>query len=169
VKPILLATDGSPSAAEATLEAIQLAGELGAPLVAIAVPHVVVPSYGYFGHTEIVSLLMTAENEHVVTVLADVKDAAEAAGVTCDTIAGEGGVVEEICRAARDRKARLIVIGAHGWSSLRRIVSGSVSAGVIHQAPCPVMVVRGGSELLADQPVMVADPIRTPANAPHLV
>ena len=42
--PILLATDGSPSAAEATREAIELARALGAPLIAAAVEHVSAPA-----------------------------------------------------------------------------------------------------------------------------
>src|SRR5437764_2929481 len=45
MKPIVLATDGSPSAAEATLTAVELAKALGAPLVAVSVEHVVVPGY----------------------------------------------------------------------------------------------------------------------------
>ena len=116
MKPILLATDGSPSAAEATLEAIELATALDAPLVAIAVPHVTVPTYGYYGYAEIVSQLTKAENEHVAKVLTQVKEIAAASGVECDTITGEGRVVDEICRAARDRNARLIVIGADAYS-----------------------------------------------------
>jgi nucleotide-binding universal stress UspA family protein len=47
MKPILLATDGSPSAQEATREALELARMLHAPLVAVAVEHVSVPTYGY--------------------------------------------------------------------------------------------------------------------------
>ena len=36
MKPIVLATDGSPSAAEATLNAVELAKALDAPLVVVA-------------------------------------------------------------------------------------------------------------------------------------
>ena len=154
MKPILLATDGSPSAAEATLEAIELANALGAPLVTIAVTHVTIPAYGYYRYPQILSELTKADEEHVAKVLSDTKDAAAAAGVDCETIAGSGPVVEQICKAARDRNARLIVIGAHGWGPLRRVVSGSVSTGVMHEARCPVLIVRGGPELLADQPVV---------------
>jgi nucleotide-binding universal stress UspA family protein len=155
MRPILLATDGSPSAAEATLEAIELAKALDAPLVVASVSHVTVPAYGYYGYSDVVSQLTRADDEHVQKVLAETLEAASAAGVACDTVAGKGPVVEEICKIARGRKARLVVVGAHGWRPLRRMVSGSVSMGVMHEAPCPVLVVRGGSELLADEPVVV--------------
>jgi Universal stress protein family len=34
------------------------------------------------------------------------------------------------------------VIGAHGWGRLKRLFLGSVSSGVLQNAPCPVLVVR---------------------------
>jgi nucleotide-binding universal stress UspA family protein len=142
MKPILLATDGSPSAAEATREAIELARALEVPLVATAVEHVSAPSYGYYGYAEVYSELRKAECEHVHSVLADVATRAAAVGVTCDTVPLEGVVVDEICRLARERDAAMVVIGAHGWGTIKRVVFGSVSLGVLHEAPCPVLVAR---------------------------
>lgn len=142
MKPILLATDGSPSAAEATREAIELARALGAPLIATAVEHVTAPSYGYYGYAGVYSELRKAEHEHVHSVLEDVEAKADEAGVACTTVPLEGVVVDEICNLARDRQAAMIVIGAHGWGAIRRLVFGSVSLGVLHDAPCPVLVAR---------------------------
>ncbi|HEU5362376.1 MAG TPA: universal stress protein [Gaiellaceae bacterium] len=142
MKPILLATDGSPSAAEATREAIELARALEVPLVATAVEHVSAPSYGYYGYAEVYSELRKAEVEHAHAVLRDVARRADAAGVACETVQREGVVVDEICRLAQEREAALIVIGAHGWGTLKRLVFGSVSLGVLHEAPCPVLVAR---------------------------
>ncbi|MGZ4333529.1 MAG: universal stress protein [Gaiellaceae bacterium] len=142
MKPILLATDGSPSAAEATREAIELARTLGAPLIATAVEHVTAPSYGYYGYAEVYSELRKAEHQHVNTVLDDVADRATEAGVACEVVPLEGVVVDEICKLARERNAAMIVIGAHGWGAIKRIVFGSVSLGVLHDAPCPVLVAR---------------------------
>jgi nucleotide-binding universal stress UspA family protein len=139
---ILLATDGSPSAAEATTEAIELAQALDARLVVVAVEHVAVPAYGYYGYGEVYTDLLAGEHAHVQRILAEAAHDAEDAGVDCDTVAPTGPVVEEICRIARERDAKLIVIGAHGWGAFRRFVFGSVSTGVMHEAPCPVLVVR---------------------------
>ncbi len=140
MRPILLATDGSPSAAEATREAIELARTLDAPLIATAVEHVTAPAYGYYGYAEVYSELRKAEHEHVYAVLDEVSERAEAAGVRCRTFPLEGPVVDEICKLARERGAAMIVIGAHGWGAIKRLVFGSVSQGVLHEAPCPVLV-----------------------------
>ena len=142
MKPILLATDGSPSAAEATREAIELARALDAPLIAAAVEHVSAPAYGYYGYAEVYSELRKAEHEHVHILLDEVSERAEASGVRCRTFPLEGVVVDEICKLARERDAAMIVVGAHGWGAVKRLVFGSVSLGVLHEAPCPVLVAR---------------------------
>lgn len=140
---ILLATDGSPSATDATREALELAKALDTKLIAVAVEHVTLPSYGYYGYAEIHEDLLAAERAHVLGVLAETTRLAEDAGVECETVASSGSVVDEICRLARERDVRMIVIGAHGWGAFRRLVFGSVSTGVMHDAPCPVLVVPG--------------------------
>jgi nucleotide-binding universal stress UspA family protein len=149
--PILLATDGSPSAEAATLEAIELAHAFAAPLLVASVAHVALPAYGgYYGYGEISADLHKAETKHVVEVLATTKALVEAADVSCETIALDGPAAEEICRVARERGARLVVVGAHGWARLGRMIHGSVSTAVLHDAPCPVLVVRGSPEPLAE-------------------
>lgn len=143
MNPILLATDGSPAAEAATDEALRLAHALDAPVLAVAVVHVSVPGYaGFYGYAEIVADLHRAEKQHVADILARVEELASAAGVPCETAAGDGPVAAQICRMAREHSARFIVIGSHGWGGLNRLVHGSVSTDVLHQASCPVLVVH---------------------------
>jgi len=142
MKPILLATDGSPSAAEATREAIFLAHALDVPLVVAAVQHVTMPAYGYYGWADVYSELVKAEEEHVHKVLAETAEQAAEAGVVCETVPLEGPVAERIVELAAERDAQMIVLGAHGWGAVRRFVFGSVSLGVLHEAPCPVLIAR---------------------------
>jgi nucleotide-binding universal stress UspA family protein len=142
MKPILLATDGSPYAAEATLEAFQLALRIGAPLLAITVANVVVPPYAHDGYANKTARpLMELEDERVSAVLEETRAAAEA-GLECETGRASGPVVAEICDLARARNARMIVIGAHGWGPIRRVIHGSVSRELVEDAPCPVVVVQ---------------------------
>jgi nucleotide-binding universal stress UspA family protein len=143
-RPILFATDGSPSAAEAQLKAIELAGLLDVTLLVVSVAHVSLPAVGYagYGYSNVVAELTEAEHARVEKLLATVTEAAEAAGVRCCTFAADGIAADEICRVAADRGAQLIVAGSHGWSAARRFFSGSVSTALVHQAPCPVLVVR---------------------------
>lgn len=143
-RPILFATDGSPSAAEALQRALELAQLLGVQLLVVSVAHATLPAVGYsgYGYSNVVAELTQAERKRVDELLASVAETAEAAGVPCSTFAGDGIVVEEICRIASEREAQLIVVGSHGWGAAKRLFSGSVSTGLVHQAPCPVLVVR---------------------------
>lgn len=152
MKPILLATDGSPSADAAAQEAVDLAGALGAPLLVVSVPHLALPPYGgYVGYPEIVAEFHDAERERVGKLLAEVKDRALESGLLCETVAPEGQpVAAEVCRVAAERQPRLIVIGAHGWSRIGRLLHGSVSTAVLHEAPCPVLVVHGDEPTAAN-------------------
>lgn len=139
---ILLATDGSPSALEATRQAIRLADDTSARLVIVGVEHVTVPSYGYYGYGEVYGDLLAGEHVHIQRVLADAAHEAEDAGVIAETVDRSGDVVEAVCEVAAQKEARLIVVGSHGWSGVRRFLFGSVSMGLLHHAPCPVLVVR---------------------------
>lgn len=143
-RPILFATDGSPSAEEAQKEAFELAHRLDAPLLVVSVAHATLPAVGYaaYGYSNIVAELTQAEHKRVRELLATIATAACAAGLSCTTVLADGFAVEEICEVASERDAQLIVVGSHGWGAARRFLSGSVSTGLVHSAPCPVLVVR---------------------------
>jgi nucleotide-binding universal stress UspA family protein len=143
-RPILFATDGSPSAEEAQREAFQLAQRFDVPLVVVSVVHTALPAVGYssYGYSNVVAELMQAEHHRVTALLDAVAEAAEAEGIHCSTVALDGIIVEEICRRASEYDAQLIVVGSHGWGAARRLLSGSISTGLVHSAPCPVLVIR---------------------------
>ena len=139
---ILLATDGSPSAEAATTEAIELCDDTGRPLRVVVVWRIpVVAGYGYAPVTAVPELA-DAEREHAQKVGDDALARAHAAGVAATLELRQGDAADEICVAAKNVGASLIVIGAHGWGAIRRAVFGSVSTHVLHEAPCPVLVVR---------------------------
>jgi len=53
-----------------------------------------------------------------------------------------GNPAQAIIGAAETEKFDLVIIGAKGHSLLRNLTLGSVSDIVVHNAPCPVLVVR---------------------------
>jgi nucleotide-binding universal stress UspA family protein len=53
----------------------------------------------------------------------------------------EGDPGREICRAAVDHGAMVIVLGTRGRGGVARFVLGSVSDYVVRNAPCPVLTV----------------------------
>jgi nucleotide-binding universal stress UspA family protein len=150
--PILLATDGSPSGGEAQRQAFELAKLSGAPLLVVSVSHATLPAVGYsaYGYSEVVTELTHLEHKRLDALLADVAEAAAKEGIDCTTVRADGVIVEEISRIAAEHHAQLVVVGSHGWGAARRFLSGSVSTGLVHSAPCPVLVVRGtnGAEQL---------------------
>ncbi len=97
-RPILFATDGSPSAAEAQRKAFELARRLDAPLLVFAVVHAALPAVGYSGngYSNVVAEATSAEHERVDELLASVAETAKAEGVHCSTVAADGFVVDEI-------------------------------------------------------------------------
>jgi nucleotide-binding universal stress UspA family protein len=68
---------------------------------------------------------------------------AKRAGVRAGADVREGLPADQIGRAARRRRADLIVVGTHGRSGFARAVLGSVAARVVTLARCPVLTVRG--------------------------
>ncbi|HXH97401.1 MAG TPA: universal stress protein [Gaiellaceae bacterium] len=142
---ILLATDGSPSAESATREAVELARATGWPLTIATVWHLPVTGFAY-EPLVVVPDVEEAVRESARDALGSAAETARAAGVEPDTVLLDGVPADEICALAEARDATLIVIGSHGWGAVRRLLFGSVSAAVLHHAPCPVLVVRGDPE-----------------------
>ena len=72
------------------------------------------------------------------------KKIAEAKGIDAETKLRKtfGNPAQEILRAAKEGKFDLIIIGAKGHSLLRNLMIGSVCDTVVHNASCPVLVVR---------------------------
>jgi nucleotide-binding universal stress UspA family protein len=139
---IVLATDGSSSAAKAAGAAIELAKATGWSLHVMTAWRLPVYEWGY-APVAYVADLTEPLREHAAQIVADVVHAAEREGVEAIGEIVEGDPPSQICTVASERDAELIVIGSHGWGGLRRLVFGSVSSAVLHEAPCPVLVVRG--------------------------
>jgi nucleotide-binding universal stress UspA family protein len=145
MKTILLATDGSPTATKATDEAIELAGALGATLRIVSVWRVPLYDYGYVP-AQYPPELVDAQRAGAERAAEHAVAAAKAAGVDATSELRQGDAAEEICAAAEAEAANMIVLGAHGWGAMKRILFGSVSTAVLHHAPCPVLVVRAEPE-----------------------
>lgn len=63
-------------------------------------------------------------------------------GIDARSAAPVGDAAAEIVRVAEESGADLIVLGARGLNPVKRLVLGSVSTKVLHQAPCDVLVVK---------------------------
>lgn len=72
-----------------------------------------------------------------------VKDSTKNEGVDVETqIIHESSTIGGILSFAEKNSVDLIVVGSHGRSGFKKLVLGSVAAGIITKAKCPVMVVK---------------------------
>jgi nucleotide-binding universal stress UspA family protein len=140
VAPIMAAVDGSPASSAAVETAVTLAGELHAPIVFVYVRR---GPAGFLG-VPVYQRRLTASMARGRRVLRRALEAAAAAGVDAEGEILEGSPRRRIADFARDRGARLVVLG-----SRRRKVGRSVSRGVTRAAEQPVVVAQGVHQLLA--------------------
>jgi nucleotide-binding universal stress UspA family protein len=75
--------------------------------------------------------------------LAKLAEKAKKAGVRAVSLIMEGEPARQIIRAARSKRADIIVVGTHGRTGLNKFFVGSVAQRVVVTAPCPVVTVRG--------------------------
>lgn len=147
IRKILVPTDGSDASLAAAKYAAEIADcdDAEVTLLNVAEGASLTQFVGYsargrhpdHGHWE------TGE-----AVLRDTEKPFELAGVHVRTKIIEGFAPETIIGEAEDGNYDLIVMGSHGAGGgvLRRMLFGlgSVAEGVVSNAPCPVLVVRGG-------------------------
>ncbi len=72
----------------------------------------------------------------------DVREKAEEQGINTETFVREGESFKVITELSKQYNSNVIVMGSHGRTGIRRLLMGSVTAGVIGHATCPVLVVK---------------------------
>jgi nucleotide-binding universal stress UspA family protein len=127
-----VAYDGTESSEPALRYATELADRLGTPLRVIAVRPTLASRP--IGHRRDPSEVL-GEAEQRVGEWTDGR-------VSVENVERHGAPVAELA-AETDGGVGLLVIGSHGTAGLRRVLLGSVSAGVLRAAKAPVAVVPG--------------------------
>src|SRR5262249_2648998 len=147
---ILLATDGSRDsrAAAAYLKLLPLPPSTAAR-VATAAPLPVFAADHVSG-SELKGVVIDRAREVVDRARTGLAER----GFVIETDIAVGDPRAEIVRQAEEWKAELVVVGARGLGTVKRLLLGSISDGVARHAPCPVLVVKGrrrrlGSVLVA--------------------
>jgi nucleotide-binding universal stress UspA family protein len=147
---ILIATDGSVFSSRAVAKAgefiatqhepeVQVITAYEVPAPVMTEPFVPMPVYSQ----EIVDELRLKAEQIASNAAHGLALDFPQASITSVAVMGEPGAA--VVSAAKDWNADVIVIGSHGHGFLGRMVLGSVSDFVVHNAPCTVMVVRSPS------------------------
>ena len=147
---ILLATDGSKDsqAAAAYLKLLPLPPSTAVRIVTVA------PLPVFAADVTAVSELKGAVIDRAREVVDRARIGLAERGFVIETDVALGDPRVEIVRQAEEWKADLVVVGARGLGTVKRLLLGSISDAVARHAPCPVLVVKGrrrrlGSVLVA--------------------
>jgi nucleotide-binding universal stress UspA family protein len=131
--PIVAAVESSAASRAAVETAVRLGAELDAPLVFVYVR----PGPAGFLGGPVYQLRLTAAMARARRVLARALRAASRAGVAAEAEILEGSPRRRILEFARERGARLVVVGRR-----RRRLGRSVSCAVVRAARRPVVVAQ---------------------------
>lgn len=144
IKKILYATDYSKASARAFDEAVKLAKQNRAEILVV---HVIEPTPYVageeFASAEIYAKLDDMAKRDAQSAMAKLMLRLKKLRVKAQSLLLRGSAREQIVKAAKSKKADMIVIGTHGRTGLSKLFMGSVAGSVVSTAACPVMTVRG--------------------------
>ncbi|KAL0463573.1 UNVERIFIED_CONTAM: putative universal stress protein [Sesamum latifolium] len=92
-----------------------------------------------------IELVRSVQENHkrvAEALLEKAKEICSQYGVAAETSTQVGDPKEAICNAVESLDIELLVLGSHGRKALQRALLGSVSNYCVHNAKCPVLVVR---------------------------
>jgi nucleotide-binding universal stress UspA family protein len=140
LRVIGVAIDGSEQSLAALRAAVDLADGATLRLMSVAVAtNPVGPFWGYgswgYGLQDLAEAAMDNARHHLEEAVADVPPE-----LRPSTIVLDGHVPTEL-RAEAEKGVDLLCLGSRGFGPLRRVLLGSVSAAVVKDASCPVLVV----------------------------
>ena len=140
---ILAAVDGSECSSHALRTAVRMAKSEGAELMILHV--MVISSALYSGDVrQPLERVEQSEKDKSQPLVTAAEAEARRAGVEprIAMVEARDSAVKGITDYAARNGVDLIVMGTRGLSGIKRLLLGSVAAGVVHCAPCTVMVVR---------------------------
>lgn len=142
-KNILLCTDGSEHALAAAQCAAELAKSQRACLTMLHVAQPPALPATFAGAPMIAQPVLDQYIRDLHrAVVGRTMPTINALGVFCDILEETGSPAAVIVRIAETRGFDLIVLGSRGLAAERATNLGSVSYAVLHQAHCPVLVVK---------------------------
>jgi nucleotide-binding universal stress UspA family protein len=152
---ILVPLDGSDHSRRALESAIQIAKSFNSKLMLLTVHHVTITPVTSLELTiqapvivpdasaaEMTERAIEAAHNYDKKILAEAEAKVRSEKIEVESELIDGNAVEEIVRKSEEGKFDLIIMGARGLSTIKKLFIGSVSDGVIKKAPCPVLIVK---------------------------
>lgn len=144
---LLIATDGSELAGKAVTHGVDLAGQIGVPVVIVTVSETwsatEIAAGAQMGRNNPIEVFEVAAAKSAEAILASAGQIAKSKGVAVETVhipdrAPAVGILE----AADMYDCDLIVMASHGRRGLGRMLMGSQTAEVLAFSKVPVLVLR---------------------------
>lgn len=145
---VLVPLDGSARAEAILPHAEELARRYQATLILLQVidPTTSIPDLEGLA-TEINRQIVSEEIEAAASYLSAVQARLQEKGIETRILVERGSPVEAILGVAEREHADLIAMASHGRSGLARVIFGSVTQGVLHQAKQPMLILRSDGTL----------------------
>lgn len=149
ISRLVLADDGSASAAAARTLVGRMPGFRGLPVRVVSVSE---RQPGWFGwapeapaESEAFEEAIQASFKEHERIAAAAAAELSAAGLLAESLVPNGDPAQELVRAAEQFKADLIVMGTRGKTGFERLLLGSVARKVVQRAHCSVLVLRAAT------------------------
>ena len=133
---LVVGYDGTDSSKAALDAAIDLGKDLGEPVLAVF-------GYGVNPMGGEVKDHVQALKEHGEKVTAEAVERARAGGAEAEAVLVDQEGSDALTAVAKDRDARMIVVGSHGEGPIRGAILGSTAYRLVHTSETPVLVFRG--------------------------
>jgi nucleotide-binding universal stress UspA family protein len=148
---ILLATDGSEDAVQATEAASDLAGKSGSELHIVHVWHDVPGPY----RRGFVKRELRRQGQEILDQ--QVQNIESIGGTVAQAHLRGGRTSDEVIELSEELGVGLLVVGSRGMGTVRRILIGSHSEEIVHHAHVPVLVVRRGHSAWPPSRVVIGE------------
>jgi nucleotide-binding universal stress UspA family protein len=148
---ILLATDGSEDAVQATEAASDLAGKSGSELHIVHVWHDVPGPY----RRGFVKRELRRQGQEILDQ--QVQNIESIGGTVAQAHLRGGRTSNEVIELSEELGVGLLVVGSRGMGTVRRILIGSHSEEIVHHAHVPVLVVRRGHSAWPPSRVVIGE------------
>jgi nucleotide-binding universal stress UspA family protein len=131
---ILIAYDGSDVSRRALDRVARFMAGAEVAVVTVARPIYRDPPYSGYADPK--------DEEEQRQVLAEARDVLQASGIAATGFGAVGDPADEILATASAFGAELLVLGARSLGTVKRLVLGSVSTKVMHDAEADVLIVK---------------------------
>ena len=141
LQTILVPLDFSDVSSRVVDYAVSMAKSFGGRVVLL---HVAEPEPDFVGFDAGPQVVRTVTAHDIRTEhrqLEEYKHRLAESGVEVTAMHIQGPLTDKVLQQAEEQQADLIVMGSHGHGALYRLLVGSVTAGVVRGAKCPVLVV----------------------------